>query len=315
MGFELDQDMAAALEAVVAAMEGVALPERDDVLGLRAMIDEQTEACLAQFPSTADVESTDLAVTADDGYEVPVRIYRKQGAEPDALVVYLHGGGMIGGTIDNYDPLLRYYVEHTGVPFASVGYRLAPEAKGTTPATDAFAVLEWAARNAGVFGTVGGRMAVMGDSGGGGIAAGAAILARDRGLPLARQILIYPMLDDRTLEPDPALVPTATWSYDDNYTAWHALLGDQLGAETVPTVAAPARLDDHGGLSPAYIEVGNLDIFRNEAIAYAAGLLGSAVSCEVHVHPGIPHGHDFLDPNASISRRTFADRLRVISEL
>ena len=97
----------------------------------------------------------------------------------------------------------------------------------------------------------------MGDSGGGGLAAAAALLARDRGLAVARQILIYPMLDDRTTTPDPALAPWAGWSYDDNYTGWHALLGDLIGGLDVPAYAAPARAADLSGLPPAYMESGN----------------------------------------------------------
>src|SRR5262249_8324626 len=147
------------------------------------------------------------------------------------------------------------------------------------------------------------RIVVMGDSGGGGLAAAATLMARDRGVAVARQILVYPMLDDRTTVPDPELVPFAGWSYDDNYTGWHALLGDAIGTDDVDPYAAPARATDLGGLPPTYIEVGELDIFRDESIEYARRLSNAGTSVELHVHPGCAHGFDRMNPDADVVRR------------
>ena len=137
------------------------------------------------------------------------------------------------------------------------------------PVEDCFAALLWLHDLAADFGLDRARIGVMGDSAGGGLAAGTAILARHRALPLALQILVYPMLDDRNVVPDPELVPFALWSYDANMTGWAALLGDQRGRDDVPPSAAPARETDFAGLAPAYIEVGELDIFRAEDVRYA----------------------------------------------
>ncbi len=117
------------------------------------------------------------------------------------------------------------------------------------------------------------------------------IAARDAGVPVARQILIYPMLDDRTTTPDPHLVPFMTWTHDDNYTAWQALLGQDMGGAKVSSLVVPARLDDHAGLAPAYIEVGELDIVR----------------------PGVPHGFEVIALGTELSDRAFEDRRRVIT--
>jgi acetyl esterase/lipase len=96
---------------------------------------------------------------------------------------------------------------------------------------------------------------VVGDSAGGGLAAGVAILARDRGFQLARQILVYPMLDDdRTLCPVDALVPFATWTCDNNYTGWSSVLGEAIGEAGLSAVAGPARLQNFEGLAAAYVE-------------------------------------------------------------
>ena len=131
-------------------------------------------------------------------------------------------------------------------------------------------------------------------------------LARDRGVALARQMLVYPMLDDRTTMPDPELAPYAAWSYDDNYTGWHALLGDSIGGPDVPYSAAPARADrpvgtpDRPTSTPA-----SLDIFRDECVEYARRIAATGTSVELHVHPGCPAR---LRPHADPGRPTRADR-------
>ena len=144
------------------------------------------------------------------------------------------------------------------------------------------------------------------------MAAGAAILARDRQVPIARQILIYPMLDDGNLAGDPAREPFLMWTYEMNFTGWSARLGSQLGADDVPPAAAPARLTDFRGLAPAYIEVGDLDIFRDEDVAYAQQLAAAGVPIELHVHPGAPHGFERFAPHSQLAQRAMRDRLRTI---
>ncbi|WP_456156783.1 alpha/beta hydrolase fold domain-containing protein [Streptomyces mirabilis] len=155
-----------------------------------------------------------------------------------------------------------------------------------------------------------GRIAVMGDSAGGGLAAALSILTRERGGPaIARQILLMPMLDDRTTTPDPHIEPYLLWSYDDSRTAWAALLGDAAGRPDVPATAAPARLEDATGLPPAYIEVGQLDAFRDEDLAYATKLSRAGVPVEFHLHPGVPHEFDSIAFTTDIARRATADRV------
>jgi acetyl esterase/lipase len=310
----LDPEIASAIALAAEQADGAGIPERGDALALRATTDPAADL-FANVPDAPDVSRADHVVTAGDGHEISLRWYTRADRAGSASVVYIHGGGMILGTLDNYDRLVRHYVQLTGVPFLAVGYRLAPEFPGVVPATDAFAGLRWMLGHAADLGTDPARVALMGDSAGGGVAAGAAILARDHGLALARQILIFPMLDDRNTVADPLLAATATWTYDQNYTGWHALLGEELGKPAVSPVAAPARLTDFAGLAPAYIEVGELDIFRDESIRYAQNLMRAGVSCELHVYPGSPHGHDWLDPDAAISRRAVAGRTRLITAL
>ncbi|KAK5687811.1 hypothetical protein LTS12_028979, partial [Elasticomyces elasticus] len=131
-------------------------------------------------------------------------------------------------------------------------------------------------------------------------------------------VLIYPMLDDRNTTPNPALEPLAAgyWSYADNITAWTALLGkDVIGTDKVSPYAAPARAQNVEGLPPTYIEVGELDIFRDEDIALAGRLATANISVEVHVHPGVPHSFESFSLEIDVTQRALADRCRVYSTL
>jgi acetyl esterase/lipase len=210
-------------------------------------------------------------------------------------------------------------VAHTaasGVPLLSVDFRFAPEHPYPTSVEDCYAALQWAHKNATELGVDPARIAVMGDSAGGGMAAGVALMARDRGGPaLAAQILVYPMLDDRTTTPDPEIEPYAMWTTDDNITGWGCLLGDTAGGDDTPPYAAPARAQDLAGLPRTYIDVGQLDIFRAEDIAYAERLAVAGVDVEFHLHPGVPHAFEVFAPESAVARRAQADRARVLRSI
>lgn len=315
MPYEMDPELVPAMAVLAAKAADAPTPARGDWRALREASAVGLAYMATLAPTSTDVTARSFFTPTRDGaQEIELRWYEKAGAAPGSAVVYTHGGGMIGGSLDLYDEVVSWYVSQTGVPFLSVGLRLAPEAASpTTLAEDVFTAVIWLIEHAAGLGVDPARTAVMGDSGGGGPTAGAAILARDRGVPLAKQILVYPMLDDRNTEPGPLPDGLLTWTYDNNYTGWYTLLGENIGTDDVPPVAAPARLVDFGGLAPAYIEVGDLDIFRDESIAYAAGLAGAGVPVELHVHPGAPHGFDRFVPEATVSRRAMADRARAVT--
>ena len=307
MPFSLDAEVAAVFAA--AAEAGGPVPPRGDAIAMRDVFNARVQLADAAEPDSPSVQTADHTLPVADG-EILVRWYTKDGSAPGSAVVYYHGGGMVCGSVDLYDRLVSKYVEATGVPFLSVDYRLAPEYPGTTLVDDGHAALAWFVEQADTFGVDKARIAIMGDSGGGGVAAGVAIAARNARTPVAQQILIYPMLDDRTIKPDPEIEPFAIWTYDNNFTGWNALLGANRGSENVSALAAPSRLTDFGGLAPAFIDVGELDIFRDESILYALNLVRAGVSTELHIRAGCPHGFDRMP--AEVSARAWADRYRAI---
>ncbi|KUI01073.1 alpha/beta hydrolase [Mycolicibacterium acapulense] len=269
-------------------------------------------------PATG-VEVTRHSLTTDDGATLALGWYQRAGEQPGSAALYLHGGGMIFGLehVGNlYDLAVRDYVATSGVPMLMVDYRVAPEHPHPVPAEDCYEALCWLAGNASTLGIEPDRVAVMGDSAGGGLAAGVCLLARDRGGPaVAQQILIYPMLDDRPGTPDPGLLPYLTWTYDDNATGWGALLGEDAGSASVSPYAAPSRATDLSALPDTYIDVGDLDIFRKEDVAYATRLADAGVPTELHVYPGCPHAFEALARNAGVSQRAISDRVRRLRSL
>jgi acetyl esterase/lipase len=315
VGLQIDAEVLAELALLTATGAESEPPPVNDVATRRANSRRMSAALMATRPAVAGVDVQQYTLRTDDGAALTLSWYRRTGPEqPGSAVLYLHGGGMIFGMSELgalYDWVARRYVADSHVPMLVVDYRTAPEFPHPVPVQDCYAALVWLAEHADELGVDRERVAVMGDSAGGGLAAAVCLLARDRGGPaVALQVLIYPMLDDRTALPDPQLVPFVTWTYDDNITGWQALLGDSVGRDGVTAYAAPARATDLSLVPPTYIDVGDLDIFRDENIAYARRLAEAGIATELHVHPGCPHAFDGLAPNAAVSRRAAADRVR-----
>ncbi|KIV76953.1 hypothetical protein PV11_08798 [Exophiala sideris] len=269
---------------------------------------------LSHLPDTPNVEETVHHVKSDDGYHIAVHAFtvKSQSETPTAGVLHCHGGGMIMGSVGGFSKGIANTVARTGIPFFSVDYRVAPEHTGTGLVDDCYAGLVWLSKHASEFNVDPSRIAVMGESAGGGIAAGVVLKARDKGLqpPVAKQLLVYPMLDDRNNKPIEAIEPLAFWRVSDNITGWTALLGDKAGDPDadVSEYAAPTRAKDVSGLPPTYIDCGGLDIFRDECIEYARRLAVEDIEVEFHLYPGVPHGFDILAFDAPTSKRAFENR-------
>ncbi len=187
----------------------------------------------------------------------------------------------------------------------NVDYRLSPETPFPGPVEDCYAALVWLHRNAEALGVDRTRIAVMGESAGGGLAAMVAIMARDRGeVRLCYQVLIYPMLDDRTGSSRrvPAFIGVIGWNEAGNRFGWSSFLGAAAGGATAPHGAVPARLEDLRGLAPAFIGVGAIDLFVDEDLNYARRLVAAGVPTQFHLTPGAYHGFDFIAPQARVSK-------------
>ncbi|WP_006243560.1 alpha/beta hydrolase [Mycolicibacterium tusciae] len=315
MTLGIDAQVLAEMAPLLAALGESEPPPIGDVDARRASGHRMFDLVASSRAPATGVDTERHSMTAADGVTLNLTWYHPSGADgPGSAVLYLHGGGMIFSLEhigELYDLAVREYVAASGVPVLMVDYRVAPEHPDPTPVEDCYGALVWLAEHSQSLGVDPTRLAVMGDSAGGGLAAGACLMARDRGGPaVAQQILIYPMLDDRPVTPNPELQPFLTWTYDDNVTGWGALLGEAAGRDGVSPYAAPARADDLTGLPDTYIDVGDLDVFRNEDIAYARRLGDAGVPTELHVYPGCPHAFEALAREAAVSKRAISDRVR-----
>ncbi|KAA8644184.1 hypothetical protein EYZ11_010247 [Aspergillus tanneri] len=295
-------------------------PAVHDIQSRRTAITARYAAAFDKLPAAPEVEQSVHRIQSYDGQTINVYRFAKKSPTsvvPGPAILHTHGGGTIVGNVDLSKKALSLQVQQTGVQVFSVDYRLAPENPHPTPSEDCYAGLAWLYEHATEFGVDRSRIATMGESAGGLLAAALALMARDRGLspPLAKQILIYPMLDDRNTTPNPVLEPLALWTNDDNITAWTALLGNDIGTDHVSPYAAPARATSVEGLPPTYVDVGELDIFRDEDIAYAARIASANISLEFHVYSGVPHAFEVYTPDIETTKRAVANRYRAISAL
>lgn len=224
---------------------------------------------------------------------------------PRPAILHMHGGGFIAGTVDEVVPKLQRIAREHDCVIVTVDYRLAPETRFPGSLEDNYAALRWLHGSAESLGVNASRIVVMGESAGGGHAAMLAIAARDRGeVPIAYQLLIYPMLDDRTgsLRQVPPFIGSYIWVPASNRFGWTSLLGVPAGSAVVPAGAVPARVESLAGLAPAFIGVGSIDLFVGEDVDYARRLIDSGVPTELCVVPGGYHGFDIIAPDASVSK-------------
>jgi acetyl esterase/lipase len=274
---------------------------------------DSTRQTLDMLVSALPADLTGVRVEDRNGPGVDVRIFtpEQRTAEPAPAVLDIHGGGFAVGTVALDDGPNADIVRATGAVVVSVDYRLAPEHPYPAAAEDCYAALRWLVEHADELGVDPRRIAVLGDSAGGGLAATTALLARDRGGPaVALQVLIEPELDDRLDTPSMlAGADTVGWNSAQAVLSWRYYLGD----EPADAYAAPARMADLAGLPPTYLTVNELDCLRDEGLEYARRLLAAGVSTELHCWPGTFHGFATLVPTAAVARRataTLHDALR-----
>jgi acetyl esterase/lipase len=316
MPFLLDPQLSEAAAALLAALADGTPPPVGDWQTRRTQVTKLLHRLSRSLPVNEQVTRCPYEITAADGTRLSATWFRPAGPPGGPAALFLHGGGMILGSVAVFDRMIAKYAEDSGIPLLAIDYRLAPEHPHPLPVEDCYSALLWLHEHAPDLGVDRTRIGVVGESAGGGLAAAVALLARERGGPsIARQLLVYPMLDDRTVQPDVHIEPSAFWTYGDNVTGWRALLGSAAGGDAVEPWAAPARCQDFSDLPPTYLEVGEIDIFRDESIRFATGLLGAGVSTELRVIPGVPHSFEWIAPGTDAAVRAFADRARWLAGL
>jgi len=255
------------------------------------------------------VSLREVSLSAGNGRPpVRVRIHRPDDAAPGTpALLWIHGGGHLLGTAAMDDRLCGRYAKELGITVIAPEYRLAPEHPFPADLEDCYTALAWAAQARDELGIDAANMAIGGASAGGGLAAALAQLARDRReVSPVFQLLVYPMLDDRTAtRTDIDEAGFHLWHQRSNRYAWQAYLRSPPGSAAVPAYAVPARCDDLAGLPSAWIGVGTLDLFHDEDLAYARRLRDNGVACETVVVAGAYHGFDIWSPGAAPSRQFF----------
>jgi acetyl esterase/lipase len=303
MGYDFDPELAPLIELLpneTLTLDGI--PEaRTNLASLVAMLGTDVD--------TTGVVINDLEIAGPDGGPpVPVRVYAPEGeaARPRPAYLTIHGGGFVMGTIAIEHAFGVQVARALGVVVVAVEYRLAPEHPYPAGLEDCYAALGWLHAQADALDVDRERIGIGGQSAGGGLSAGLALLAKDRGGPaICFQLLGIPELDDRLDTPSmQRFVDTPLWKRPNAIVSWQAYLGDRAGGAEVPVYAAPARatVDQVRGLPPAYVTTMEFDPLRDEGILYALRLLEAGVSVELHQFPGTFHGSALI-PTATVSRR------------
>jgi acetyl esterase/lipase len=284
---------------------------------MRTSYKEMRSQKTVDLPGFSEIAVTERFVPGPQGApDVRVLLYKPTNRSMLLpVLLWMHGGGYVIGSADQQDLKIKTIVSAIGCAAISVDYRLAPETPHPGPVEDCYAALTWLYAHAEELGVDTTRIAIGGSSAGGGLAAGLALLTRDRGeVSLAFQLLIEPMLDDRTgtlSEPHP-YTGEYIWTPDQNRFGWTALLGQEPGSPDVSPYAAAARADRLEGLPSTFIGVGSLDLLMEENIAYACRLMRDGVSTELHVYPGAFHGFTMV-PGAKVSQAFVRDQLDALT--
>lgn len=297
----LDPELAAAVTM---------LPQLDfsDVTASRTTFDTLMASTLTGL-SYDGVTLRELAAPGIDGDpDVTIRFFTPEdsaGLLP--VLVWIHGGGFAIGTAQSSDPFCLDAVRRLGIAVANVEYRLAPETPFPGPLHDCYAALRYVHEHADELGVDADRIAVGGQSAGGGLAAGTVLKARDEGIvPVVFQLLEIPELDDRLTTPSmTSFVDTPMWHRPNAILSWQYYLGESYTGPDdtgVSMYAAPSRATDLSGLPPTYVSTMELDPLRDEGIGYALGLLQAGVSVELHSFPGTFHGSALVEA-AEVSKR------------
>ena len=264
--------------------------------------------------SSATVAARLETLTRPDGSSQVLRVFHpRHAAGPRPMLLWIHGGGFLIGTPAQDDAVSLAFAEQLQCVVVAPTYRLAPEHPYPAPMDDVYAALKWLHANAAALNGRVDRIAIAGASAGGGLAAGLTLLARDRQkVPVAAQVLVYPMLDDRSHGAAHFSMHHRLWGIRSNAFGWRSYLGAGFGTEPIPAYAAPARANELQGLPPTWIGVGTVDLFHDEDVAYAQRLRAAGVTVELEIVPGAFHGFDAVRRKSQVAKDFFASQVRML---
>jgi len=275
--------------AAKAEAEGVPTPQELGPVGLRDVFKKTRGALTPEPPDVGHVE--DVSIPGPGG-EIPIRYYRPAGSETDEklpLLIYFHGGGWMVGDIETHDVISRMLANRGGFAVANVDYRLAPENKFPAAIEDSWATVEWAKAGAGGLNIDTDRIAVGGDSAGGNISAVLALMARDAGVDLSFQALIYPATHF-------ALETESHHKFGQGYLltrdaqAWYHEMYLRSDEDRNDWKASPALAEGFGGVAPAFVLTCGYDPLVDEGKAYADKLSAAGVAVDYTCYEGQVHG-------------------------
>lgn len=280
----------------------------EDISQLREKLSLNTIRNNQEIESIKNIQVEDRVIKCSHhDFEVIARIYKNTEqiqSGPVPVLIWIHGGGMIFCSIDDYTHQIATLAKQVGCCIVSVNYRLAPEHPYPTPLEDCYSCLAWLYNNALELNIDIQRIAVGGLSAGGNLAAALSLLTRDRGeYPICFQLLLCPMLDPfSSSHAYERITDKRLWNLNSNQIAWQAYLNN---IDPIPGYAAPLLEESLSGLPPAYLLVGDQDVFVDEDIQYAQALVSAGVPTELHIVPGAFHGFEFAVPEAAISQRAW----------
>ncbi len=306
----LDPESAVPLDGLLQAMPG-GFNAIKDIHERRATVDALMAA--AEVPENPNVQISEHVAQGPAG-DIRVRVYTPVSAsKPTPGLIFIHGGGMILGSIEGEHATTQMMCDSLGMVIASVDYRKAPENPSPAATEDVYAATQWVFDNAEDLGMDQNMIGVYGQSAGGGLAISVALKARDAGGPDIKFMApIYPMIDHRNETHSSKLVTdVGIWDREGSIEAWEWYLGGQEPDQH----SSPAIAKDVSNLPPTYMDVGEIDMFRDEDLAFVQRLLEADVRVEFHLWPGAYHTSDIFAADTELGKATWSNRLAGINRL